>query len=161
MKILNQLLVSLMLVTACTAVVPQQKQNSLSVDTELSTNQFTIDKIDKSLSGDKLVYGTVVQARKQVGIDGIKIITRKTAYNCPRGEFVIKDLTVQDRAGLPITQTSIKTDVIIVPEMDINRQEVAFMCGVEFKPTHRSPTHIPTGNSVSVQTPVTITIEKK
>jgi len=129
MKLINKLVFAAIMLVTCTAVTTQQlQQTEKIIETEQSTIAVVRDKIDKSITGDKLVFGSVVHLKKQVGVDNIRIIQRKGAYNCARGEFIIKEVTAFDKSGNEVKDENIKTDVIMTPNIDTVKREFKFMC---------------------------------
>ncbi len=109
------------------AAVPQKKPD-LIIDTEYSVTTVIRDKVDKSLSGDRLVFGTVIQLKKQIAVDNIRLLKRYSVYNCARNEFVIKDVMIYDRDGQEAKNTTVKTDAVIIPDLEITKREFDFIC---------------------------------
>lgn len=128
MKTINKLVFAAAVFFTCSAATTQGKKPEQIIDTEYSTTAVVRDKIDRTIGGDKLVFGSVTQMKKQVGVDNVRIIQRKGAYNCARNEFIIKEALVFDKDGKEVKDSSIKTDVILTPDLDVVQREFNFMC---------------------------------
>lgn len=121
-------LVAILFLFLTGAAVPQVTKPEEIIKTATATISVVREKVDRSLSGDVLVFGTVIKVYDEVGHTKVFLLRRKGAYNCNRGEFVIKEASAFDKEGNLLPLVNIRTDVILTPEIDSVKKEFNFMC---------------------------------